>query len=197
MRKLKCSKGYTLIELLISLFITGLLVAAGMKFYVSMHNQALAQEEISYMQQNARSCLQEVSKSLRMAGYKIGSHPAYRINGDSLYVFYNDSQPVDTVLYYLEDYTTSELPWIGTLSEALDVASIAAKHGYSVVVSERSGETEDSIIADLVVGLNAGQIKTGAPVRSERTSKYNRLLQIEEELGSVAKYAGKNFRWPL
>ena len=86
---------------------------------------------------------------------------------------------------------------IGTLSEALDAASIAFKHGFSVVVSERSGETEDSIIADLVVGLNAGQIKTGAPVRSERTSKYNRLLQIEEELGAVGKYAGRNFRQPF
>ena len=86
---------------------------------------------------------------------------------------------------------------IGTLSEALDAASIAFKHGFSVVVSERSGETEDSIIADLVVGLNAGQIKTGATVRSERTSKYNRLLQIEEELGVAGKYAGKNFRRPF
>ena len=86
---------------------------------------------------------------------------------------------------------------IGTLSEALDAASIAFKHGFSVVVSERSGETEDSIIADLVVGLNAGQIKTGAPVRSERTSKYNRLLQIEEELGVAGKYAGRNFRRPF
>jgi len=83
---------------------------------------------------------------------------------------------------------------IGTLSEALDAASLAFRNGYSVVVSERSGETEDSIIADLVVGLNAGQIKTGAPVRSERTAKYNRLLQIEEELGVVGKYAGRNFR---
>jgi len=86
---------------------------------------------------------------------------------------------------------------IGTLSEALDAAWLAFRNNYSVVVSERSGETEDDIIADLVVGLNAGQIKTGAPVRSERTSKYNRLLQIEEELGSAAKYAGKNFRQPL
>jgi len=86
---------------------------------------------------------------------------------------------------------------IGTLSEALDAAWLAFRNNYSVVVSERSGETEDDIIADLVVGLNAGQIKTGAPVRSERTSKYNRLLQIEEELGNAAKYAGKNFRQPL
>lgn len=83
---------------------------------------------------------------------------------------------------------------IGTLSEALDAASLAFQNNYSVVVSERSGETEDPIIADLVVGLNAGQIKTGAPVRSERTAKYNRLLQIEEELGPAAKYAGRNFR---
>jgi len=86
---------------------------------------------------------------------------------------------------------------IGTLSEAFDSAVLALRNGYSVVVSERSGETEDSIIADFAVGLNAGQIKTGAPVRSERTCKYNQLLRIEEELGSSAKYAGRSFRQPL
>ena len=64
------------------------------------------------------------------------------------------------------------------------------------MVSERSGETEDSAIADLVVALDAGQIKTGAGVRSERTAKYNRLLQIEEQLGSLARYAGENFANP-
>jgi enolase len=84
---------------------------------------------------------------------------------------------------------------IGTLTEAMDVAEIAYRHGYGVQVSERSGETEDAIIADLVVALNAGQIKTGMTVRGERTSKYNQLLRIEEELGSQAVYAGKNFRW--
>jgi len=73
---------------------------------------------------------------------------------------------------------------------------MAFRNGYGVVVSERSGETEDSIIADLVVALNAGQIKTGAPVRSERTGKYNQLLRIEEELGSSARYAGRDFRRP-
>jgi enolase len=84
---------------------------------------------------------------------------------------------------------------IGTLTEALDVAELAFRHGYAVQVSERSGETEDPIIADLTVALNAGQIKTGAPVRGERTSKYNQLLRIEEELGDQAVYAGRNFRW--
>lgn len=84
---------------------------------------------------------------------------------------------------------------IGTLTEAWDVAELAYRHGYSVQVSERSGETEDPIIADLAVALNAGQIKTGAPVRGERTSKYNRLLRIEEDLGEQAVYAGQSFRW--
>ncbi len=86
---------------------------------------------------------------------------------------------------------------IGTLTEALEAAALAFRNGYGVQVSERSGETEDPIIADIVVGLNAGQIKTGAPVRGERTGKYNRLLQIEEELGGQATYAGRHFRQPL
>ncbi|UCD79040.1 MAG: phosphopyruvate hydratase [Desulfobacterales bacterium] len=85
---------------------------------------------------------------------------------------------------------------IGTLSEALDAAEFAYRNNYGVQVSERSGETEDPIIADLVVALNSGQIKTGMPVRGERTSKHNRLLQIEEELGEAGVYAGRNFARP-
>ncbi len=77
---------------------------------------------------------------------------------------------------------------IGTLTEAIDTAEMAFRHGYSVVVSERSGETEDPIIADLSVALNAGNIKTGAPVRGERTAKYNALLRIAEELGPAGVY---------
>ncbi|MET0750122.1 MAG: phosphopyruvate hydratase [Solirubrobacterales bacterium] len=80
---------------------------------------------------------------------------------------------------------------VGTLSEALDAADLAHRSAYAVVVSERSGETEDPIIADLAVALGAGQIKTGAPVRGERTAKYNRLIRIEEELGSTAVYPGE------
>jgi enolase len=85
---------------------------------------------------------------------------------------------------------------IGTLSEALDAAEFAYRHDYGVQVSERSGETEDPIIADLAVAINSGQIKTGMPVRGERTSKHNRLIQIEEELGDRAVYAGRNFAKP-
>lgn len=86
---------------------------------------------------------------------------------------------------------------IGTLSEALDAADLAFRNDYGVMVSERSGETDDDLIADLVVGLNAGQIKTGAPVRGERTSKYNLLLRIEKELGSTGRYAGHDFKVPF
>ncbi len=84
---------------------------------------------------------------------------------------------------------------IGTLSEAIDAAEFAYRNNYGVQVSERSGETEDPIISDLVVALNSGQIKTGMPVRGERTAKHNRLLEIEEELEDVAIYAGNNFAW--
>jgi enolase len=85
---------------------------------------------------------------------------------------------------------------IGTLTQAFAAAEFAYRHGYGVQVSERSGETEDALISDLVVALNGGQIKTGMPIRGERTAKHNRLLQIEGELGSRAVYAGHNFRRP-
>lgn len=85
---------------------------------------------------------------------------------------------------------------IGSITESIDAHLLAKKNGWSTMVSHRSGETEDTFIADLAVGLSAGQIKTGAPCRSERLAKYNQILRIEEELGSGAKYAGKNFRHP-
>ncbi|OMJ19280.1 Enolase [Smittium culicis] len=83
---------------------------------------------------------------------------------------------------------------IGTVTESIAAANDAFAQGWGVMVSHRSGETEDSTIADLVVGLGTGQIKTGAPCRSERLSKYNQLLRIEEELGDNCYYAGKDFR---
>ena len=81
---------------------------------------------------------------------------------------------------------------IGTLTETLDAIQMANRAGYTAVVSHRSGETEDTTIADIVVATNAGQIKTGAPSRTDRVAKYNQLLRIEEELGDVAEYLGKD-----
>ncbi|HTN96072.1 MAG TPA: phosphopyruvate hydratase, partial [Nordella sp.] len=81
---------------------------------------------------------------------------------------------------------------IGTLSETLDAVDMAHRAAYTAVMSHRSGETEDSTIADLAVALNCGQIKTGSLARSDRTAKYNQLLRIEEELGAQAYYAGRS-----
>ena len=80
---------------------------------------------------------------------------------------------------------------IGTLTETLDAIAMANRAGYTAIISHRSGETEDTTIADLAVALNAGQIKSGAPSRSDRVAKYNQLLRIEEELGDRAQYPGK------
>ncbi|MEY2712920.1 MAG: hypothetical protein RL005_1142, partial [Planctomycetota bacterium] len=79
---------------------------------------------------------------------------------------------------------------IGTISETLRAVDIAHKAGYRAVLSHRSGETEDATIADLAVATNCGQIKTGAPCRSDRNAKYNQLIRIQESLGSAARFAG-------
>ena len=79
---------------------------------------------------------------------------------------------------------------IGTLTETLEAIQMANRAGYTAIVSHRSGETEDTTIADIAVAVNAGQIKTGAPSRSDRVAKYNQLLRIEEELGSEAQFPG-------
>jgi enolase len=83
---------------------------------------------------------------------------------------------------------------IGTISESIEAVGMSKKAGWGVMASHRSGETEDSFIADLAVGLSTGQIKTGAPCRSERLAKYNQLLRIEEELGDKAVYAGASYK---
>ena len=85
-----------------------------------------------------------------------------------------------------------KLNQIGTITETLDAIKMANRAGYTAVVSHRSGETEDTTIADLVVAMNAGQIKTGAPSRTDRVCKYNQLMRIEEELGSASQYNGEN-----
>ena len=84
-----------------------------------------------------------------------------------------------------------KLNQIGTVSETLDAIAMAQQAGWSCVISHRSGETEDTTIADLAVGTAAGQIKTGSASRSDRVAKYNQLLRIEEELGTAARYAGR------
>ena len=121
--------------------------------------------------------------------------PEAQIVGDDLFVT-NVERLQQGVAVNAANAMLFKVNQIGTLSEAWDAAELAYRSGYGVQVSERSGETEDPIISDLVVALDSGQIKTGMPVRGERTAKHNRLLQIEEELGAVGRYAGHDFRRP-
>jgi enolase len=86
---------------------------------------------------------------------------------------------------------------IGTLTETLETIELATRHRYTSVMSHRSGETEDTTIADLAVATNCGQIKTGAPARSDRVAKYNQLLRIEEQLGDAARFRGRAALAPL
>lgn len=118
---------------------------------------------------------------------KIGNK--IQLVGDDLFVT-NEKRLAMGIEKKVANSILIKLNQIGTLTETLNAIEKANRAGYTAVVSHRSGETEDTTIADLVVALNAGQIKTGAPARSERVAKYNQLLRIEDELGEVAEYRG-------
>ena len=128
-------------------------------------------------------------KSWKLMTEKLGDK--IQIVGDDLFV-----TNTERIKRGLRDKSANsvliKLNQIGTLTETLAAVRMAQRAGWTAVVSHRSGETEDSTIADLVVATNAGQIKTGAPCRSDRVAKYNQLLRIEEELGETAVYAGKS-----
>ena len=110
--------------------------------------------------------------------------------GDDLFVT-NTDRLSDGIYRGVANSILIKLNQIGTLTETLNAIEMANRAGYTAVISHRSGETEDTTIADLVVAVNAGQIKTGAPARSERVAKYNQLIRISEELGEVAEYRGR------
>ncbi|WP_322411840.1 phosphopyruvate hydratase [Microbacterium invictum] len=111
--------------------------------------------------------------------------------GDDLFVT-NPTRLADGISRGVANALLVKVNQIGTLSETLDAIALATRSGYASMLSHRSGETEDTTIADLAVAVNAGQIKTGAPARSERVAKYNQLLRIEEELGDAAEFAGRS-----
>ena len=111
--------------------------------------------------------------------------------GDDLFVT-NPARLADGIAKGTANSLLVKVNQIGTLTETLDAVSLAQRSGYTAILSHRSGETEDTTIADLAVATDCGQIKTGAPARSERVAKYNQLLRIEEELGDAAVYAGRS-----
>ena len=109
--------------------------------------------------------------------------------GDDLYVT-NTERLAKGIELHASNAILIKLNQIGTITETLDAIEMAKRAGFTAVVSHRSGETEDTFIADMVVAVNAGQIKTGAPSRTDRVAKYNQLLRIEEELDETAIYNG-------
>ena len=113
-----------------------------------------------------------------------------QIVGDDLFVT-NPSRLADGIAKGAANALLVKVNQIGTLTETLDAVNLAHRSGYRCMMSHRSGETEDTTIADLAVATNCGQIKTGAPARSDRVAKYNQLLRIEDELGDAARYAGR------
>ena len=117
--------------------------------------------------------------------YRLGDR--IQLVGDDLFVT-NTQRLKDGIEKGIANSILIKPNQIGTLTETLEAIHMAVKAGYTTVISHRSGDTEDTTIADLAVAINAGQIKTGAPCRAERTSKYNQLLRIEEELGKTAGY---------
>ncbi len=130
----------------------------------------------------------------RLSGKLYGAHGGCQLVGDDLFVT-NTYLLNQGIQRGLANSILIKPNQIGTLSETLDAINMAHEAGYSTIISHRSGETEDTFIADLAVGTNAGQIKTGSMSRSERIAKYNRLIRIEEELGLGAKYLGiKGFK---
>ncbi len=118
---------------------------------------------------------------------RIGSH--CQLVGDDLFVT-NTRRLADGIKRNVANSILIKVNQIGTLSETLDAISMAHAAGYTTIISHRSGETEDTFIADLAVAVNSGQIKTGSASRSDRMAKYNQLLRIEQKLGSAAKYLG-------
>ncbi len=120
--------------------------------------------------------------------YRLGD--SIQLVGDDLFVT-NKNRLISGINDGIANSILVKVNQIGTLTEAMDAVETAHKAGYTAVISHRSGETEDTFIADLAVALNCGQIKTGAPARSERTAKYNQLLRIEEELGKSSAYGCK------
>lgn len=122
-----------------------------------------------------------------MLTQRIGSH--CQLVGDDLFVT-NTRRLADGIKRNIANSILIKVNQIGTLSETLDAISMAHAAGYTTIISHRSGETEDTFIADLAVAVNSGQIKTGSASRSDRMAKYNQLLRIEQKLGSAAKYLG-------
>jgi hypothetical protein len=141
--KLRSQRGVSIVEILLAAFLTGLIVAAGMEFYSEMSGQSTVQVDLSNAQLICRNSLQDIKKSLRMAGYKVGSHAPYEINGDTLSVYVSQTQPVDTITYYLLEFTDAQYSVCPNLP--------AGRRLWKLMRSFNSNSAE--ILSDYVTGI--------------------------------------------
>jgi prepilin-type N-terminal cleavage/methylation domain-containing protein len=145
----ECRKGYTILEVLVAALITGILAAAAFEFYTTMHGQSETQYNVSEMQQLARSSMYDIRKTLLQAGFKLGAtHPPYKISGDTLEVYYSISQPVDSVKYYLVEFTSGEYANVPDLPTGQKL--------YKLVKKENSGAAV--VYADFLSDINFNQV---------------------------------------
>jgi len=154
MWEIRKETGYTMIEMLVSLALTGIIVASVFQFYISLHNQTYTQDEISEMQHNSRACLMEITKTLRMAGFKTGAHPAYQISNDSLYVFCSGTHTIDTVLYYLVPYTQQELTGSYATDVGIEGAAIPNK------LMKKVNHDSPDIFSDYILDIDFVQVNS-------------------------------------
>lgn len=174
------------------------------KYVLSGEGRELSSEEmvdywVELVNKHAIISIEDAMAEEDWAGWKLLTEKIgerVQLVGDDLFVT-NTERLAKGIEVGCANAILIKLNQIGSLTETLETIELAKTHGYTCVISHRSGETEDTTIADLAVALNAGQIKTGAPCRSDRVAKYNQLLRIEEQLGQQASFAGRNAFYSL
>ncbi len=173
MKRFRNSDGYTMLEVIVAMALTGILAMSGFEFYAAIHSQTSTQEEISEMQQNSRATLAELVRTMRKAGYKIGGHRAYEISGDSLWIFFSETQPVDTVLYYLStdaDYQQGIFREEGAMTRKFLMKKVNS--GYPVVYSEMIENISYNVIKASIIEISVEVIARKADENYQENGGY-------------------------
>ena len=155
-----------------------------------MNKTQLIQQTANQTGLSKKDAEQAINAALELMTQALAQGDKIQLVGDDLFVT-NEERLVEGIKKGVGNAILIKVNQIGTLTETFNAIETAKRAGYTCIISHRSGETEDTTLADIAVAVNAGQIKTGAPARTDRVAKYNQLLRIEEDLGKAAKYNGK------